>query len=880
VYFSLSPSVVLKICHRGIASMNSQILDEMMNVDVSVSQGNDSGISGLSLASAETVGDDILIGTSDDDTLSGGGGNDSVSGRAGNDVLFGDAGNDILFGGVGNDALSGGADNDTLNGGAGNDTIKGDDGDDSLNGVAGNDILKGGEGDDTLRGGVGDDFLDGGAGNNTYNGNAGADTLVIGSNSFNSISNFKIAQGDQLALGGTLTFEDLSFAGSEGGTTISAEGTDIAFVAGVAAETLTEDVFTTVAAESLAVSFADVSLPESIDFGAAGSVTLEITNTTGHEFSGPVSLDLYISTDDNRDSESDVRNDGLLNTVSLDLSLEAGESTTVVVDYENLTSVIAPGAYHLLAGVQGGELTSELVSAPSADSVITWNAAALNAIQEFGETNPVGIAPTVGSRAMAILQTSVFNAANAFEGTYESYLGLDPGTPTEGASQDAAVAGAAVTALASLFPGTEALSDQLTAQLQASLGLDATQVGSLLAAAGLDLTPSVAGPETIGPFVDPFLTELPTPSGTADGVPTDIVDGFLLGVNAASQILDERSDDGFTGFFQGIDDPTSFVPPGGFEEYVWTPETGNPLFPGEPFSLSPGWGTLRTFSGLDRDTYIEDANIDSNGDGSLLDGRPFPNPVDPTATGFQQSRYITEIEQVRISGGLEDTETTTLNRSQDETELAIFWAYDRSDTFRPYGQLFQITEEAAIRSGGSLLDNARTLALTSIALGDSAITAWFAKYSEVQPRPDDVISGDGQGAPIAEIDGFDETVADLDWTSLLPTPPFPDYLSGHSTFGGALGGVLNTLFPEATNIEVVSQELVGNGIFTTSNDELFDAADFNFVRTFDSYAEIGAEDALSRVFGGVHVFEATEDARITGNVIGEFVAENLLGAIG
>ena len=71
------------------------------------------------------------------------------------------------------------------------------------------------------------------------------------------------------------------------------------------------------------------------------------------------------------------------------------------------------------------------------------------------DTSAIGIQPTTGSRALGIVQTAVFNAVNAFDREYDSYLGLDPGTPTEGASEDAAVAGAAVTALASVFPGSE-----------------------------------------------------------------------------------------------------------------------------------------------------------------------------------------------------------------------------------------------------------------------------------------------------------------------------------------------------------------------------------------------------------------------------------------
>ena len=837
-----------------------------------------------------------IFGSAGNDVLEGGPGDDSVEGRAGDDLLLGRRGADTLDGGIGDDTLKGGRGADLLRGRTGSDVLLGDRGADTLRGGSGNDFLSGGSGQDKLFGGGGDDFLDGGAGSNTYVGNGGADTFVIGDGSFNTITGFNLAQGDQLALEGDFSVDALEFIADAGGVTIevAATGEAIAFLSDFSVADLTDNldtVFTTVAAEAIAVSFADISLPSTIEFGAAGSVTLELTNTLGLEFSGVVPLELFISTDDDRDSESDERNDGLLYSIDEDLTLAAGESTTITLNYENLSSVVAPGAYHLLAGVEGGELTSELVSAPGSDSVLTWHATALNAIQEFGEvdndTIGIGIEPTVGSRALAIVQTSVFNTVNAFDEDFEFYLDLDPGTPAVGTSADAAVAGAAVTALVNVLPGTQDLSGSLVAQLENSLSLSTSQVESLLTAAGLDSILGASTPGAIGPYANPFLSDVPTvPANPTADVSDEVLEGFLLGVNAASQVIDARAYDGFTGFFDGIDDPATYVPPGEFEDYVWIGElaidsaTGESAFGDTPFALSPGWGSLQSFSGQPIGDFIDTADLDENGDGVLLDGRPFANAADPVVRRRQRNLYIEEINEVQVLGALEDTDITTVTRTQDETEVAIFWAYDRADTFRPYGQLHQIAQEAAFRAEGELIDSARTLALTSIALGDAAIAAWFGKYDEVQSRPQDVFSGDGQGTPIAEIDRSRRTEADPFWQPLLPDPAFPDYLSGHSAFAGAFGGTLDVLFPEATDIPVVSQELVpGNGIFTTSDDSLFDIDDFNAVRTFGSYGAIGNEDAISRVFGGIHVREATEDAVIVGNVIGDFVASTLLAPV-
>jgi hypothetical protein len=310
--------------------------------------------------------------------------------------------------------------------------------------------------------------------------------------------------------------------------------------------------------------------------------------------------------------------------------------------------------------------------------------------------------------------------------------------------------------------------------------------------------------------------------------------GFAFGQSIADQIIASRAND-------GANNNAPYVPPTG--DYVWQPDAPN------FFALGPNWGQVTPWA------IPFDPNDPTNSfapDG--LDGTPTTNT----------NLYATEIEEVRLVGGLENTDVTTLTRTADQTELAVFWAYDRADTFRPYGQLSQIAQELAVREGTSLAENARLFAALNVALADAAIVAWDAKYDYVQPRPDDVIAGG-----IALNDGIDSTVHDPNWRPLLAsvsggsdTPPFPDYISGHSTFGGAFAGVLTEIFGENYAFDAVSQELPG------------------VVRSFDSFLEAGIEDAESRIYGGVHVREASvTDAVPTGFNIGEYVASNLFQAI-
>ncbi|NCS22812.1 MAG: vanadium-dependent haloperoxidase, partial [Microcystis aeruginosa G11-06] len=282
---------------------------------------------------------------------------------------------------------------------------------------------------------------------------------------------------------------------------------------------------------------------------------------------------------------------------------------------------------------------------------------------------------------------------------------------------------------------------------------------------------------------------------------------------------------------------TPFTPPPG--DYVWRPETSGPT---AGVAVGANWGGVDAWTIGDIDQFVADNQLDVT-----LDGRPDTNPT----------LYAQEIEEVRLYGGLENTAVTTTLRNADQEEMAVFWAHDRADTFRPYGHLNQIAQKIAVSEGNTLQEDASLFAALNTALADAVIVAWDAKYTELQPRPDDVIAGG-----FAANDEICDTVDDPNWKPLLSelmgvnSPPFPDYLSGHSAMGGAFAGVMTHYFGDDYVFSTVSQELPG------------------VVRNFDSFHQAGMEDAISRIFGGVHVREACIDSFDMGLAVGNFVAEN------
>jgi hypothetical protein len=142
------------------------------------------------------------------------------------------------------------------------------------------------------------------------------------------------------------------------------------------------------------------------------------------------------------------------------------------------------------------------------------------------------------------------------------------------------------------------------------------------------------------------------------------------------------------------------------------------------------------------------------------------------------------------------------------------------------------------------LQNVKLFAAVSLALGDAAIAAWDAKYQTPIDlwRPESAIR-------LAADDGNAQTVADPSWRPLSAdtaevnfSPPFPAYVSGHATFGGAWAAAMKAYF---------GTDSIG---FTaeTEDPHAVDSAGNYLTRSFTSFSQAGLEDARSRIYLGVH----------------------------
>ncbi len=282
---------------------------------------------------------------------------------------------------------------------------------------------------------------------------------------------------------------------------------------------------------------------------------------------------------------------------------------------------------------------------------------------------------------------------------------------------------------------------------------------------------------------------------------THKANGIVWGEFVANQILTARADDGWDAVVQ---------PPGGSGPGVWVPTP--PAF--LPYLL-PQWGFVVPF-----------------GMSSSSQFRP------PGPPSLDSERYAADYEEVKELGAAVGS-----TRTEEQTEIALFWA-DGAGTETPPGHWNSIAQIIAAAQGNTLEENARLLALLNIAMADAAICAWDAKYTFDFWRPVTAIA-------------FVEP--ELNWMSFIVTPPFPDYVSGHSTFSAAAATVLPLFYG--------TEDLP----FTTGSDFLP-----GVYRSFATCFDAAEEAALSRIYGGIHFRSASEDGLQAGISIGQWTFTHYL----
>lgn len=215
-------------------------------------------------------------------------------------------------------------------------------------------------------------------------------------------------------------------------------------------------------------------------------------------------------------------------------------------------------------------------------------------------------------------------------------------------------------------------------------------------------------------------------------------------------------------------------------------------------------------------------------------------------------------ELVEISAGLTD-------RQKMITE---YWS-DGPNSEQPPGHWALFAQFVSARDHQTLDDDVKMFFVLSNAIFDAGIAAWDAKRAYDSVRPVTAIPFLFRGKTIRAWGGPGKATVEMDgsqWipyqSATFPTPPFPEYVSGHSTYSAAAARILELWtgsdhFRNSVTLPAGSSK-IEPGITPAHAITL----------PWQTFTDAANEAGISRRYGGIH-FRAAD---LAGRLLGRLVA--------
>ncbi len=308
-----------------------------------------------------------------------------------------------------------------------------------------------------------------------------------------------------------------------------------------------------------------------------------------------------------------------------------------------------------------------------------------------------------------------------------------------------------------------------------------------------------------------------------------------LGRTVAQRVLESRENDG-SNHQNGYQDTTGYQPQDPSVPDAWQPlivplddANGTPQTP-----LTPHWGLVETFA-IDVNEYR----------------------LEPPAE-YGTSEWDGQIEEVMEYNA---------NLTPEHKVIAEYWRPMRGTPPMLWGELAAVVSE---QKNYGLAEDAMLFFAIHNAMFDAGITCWENKYFYGYIRPVTAIRNMGE-VMIRGWGGIGQGTEDIlasEWLPYQstgdPTPPFPEYASGHSTFGSSWAAVMAAY---------TGSDEFGYG---ESFDEMFfegTPLDPPVELYWETFTEAAQEAGISRLYGGIHFMDANVNALEAGRRVGMEVWE-------
>lgn len=444
---------------------------------------------------------------------------------------------------------------------------------------------------------------------------------------------------------------------------------------------------------------------------------------------------------------------------------------------------------------------------------VVWAKAALEAIRNLGKPDKLAERPRIGppmvARSLAILHTAIFDAWAVYDSTaIATRLRLPRQTDAAEDIKKQAMSQAAYRVLLDQFPTESAIFDAAMTSLGFSSDDNADPdtpagIGNLSANAILDYRHR-DGANQLGEL---SVTGKPY-SDYTDYVPINLP----VLATAASAIANTPHPDRWQ--------PLGYL------------DASNKLQ--IPAFIAPHWENVTPFALAASSQF-----------------RPVP-PQPITSQAFlNQARYIAEVQQKL---------TTT------QKVIAEYWA-DGPRTELPPGHWELFAMFVSQRDCNSLGADAKLFFALANAIHDAAIATWDAKHYYDYVRPVTAIRHLFQGKTLLGWNGSSVTsIPGETWrpyqVSTFPTPPFPEYTSGHSAFSTAGAEVLKRF---------TGGDQIGGYAYTQTEPLRVEPTLAEAVGTVLQWATFSAaaqEAGESRLYGGIHFYEGNVSGLVLGRKAG------------
>ena len=196
-------------------------------------------------------------------------------------------------------------------------------------------------------------------------------------------------------------------------------------------------------------------------------------------------------------------------------------------------------------------------------------------------------------------------------------------------------------------------------------------------------------------------------------------------------------------------------------------------------------------------------------------------------------QYAKEFAEVKSLGS-----ATSETRTDDQTHAALYWAENPP---RTWNRIFHTLSK---QEGLTLTENARFFGMLYLTAADAFISVWDDKAHWLFWRPIAAIRE-------ADTDGNPATEPDPEWLPLVPTPPYPDHVSGHSGFSGSLVATLQDFF--GTDKVVLTDTNVGGR-----------------TRSWTRFSQMIKEIVYARMWSGIHFLNPDKQGAAMGQDVAKY----------